>query len=135
MTNVVPSPSSWGPCRVGRGVIVGSSGNPTRKSMRYPVRAPVSFSWNDENGNRCQSEGTSRDVSETGAFVFAPACPAAGAHVKLRIVLVELPGPTKIARVEVDGRVLRVEQSTAAGSSGFAVLTKDTILRENGGST
>jgi hypothetical protein len=102
--------------------------------MRYPVRAPVSFSWNDENGNPCEGQGTSRDVSETGAFVFAPACPPAGAHVKLGIVLVELPGPTKIVRMEVDGRVLRVEQSTAAGSSGFAVLTKDTILRENEGS-
>ena len=117
--------------RVGGRVIVGSSGNPTRKSMRYPVRAPVSFSWKDKNGKQCQGEGTSRDVSETGAFVYALGCPPVGAEVALRIVLVTLPDATKILRVEVDGRVLRVEQATAAGSSGFAVLTKDAILREN----
>jgi len=33
--------------------------------------------------------------------------------------------------MEVDGRVLRVEQATAAGIGGFAVLAKDAILREN----
>jgi hypothetical protein len=103
--------------------------------MRYPVTVPVSFSWKDENGNQYQDEGTSRDVSETGTFVFALACPPAGADVTVRIFLEALPGATKILRVEVYGRVLRVEQATAAGSSGFAVLTKDAILRENEGST
>jgi PilZ domain len=114
---------------------VGSSGRPTRKSMRYPVTAPVSFSWKDENGNRCQGEGTSRDVSETGTFVFAPGCPPTGADVTLRIFLVALPGAREILRVEVDGRVLRVEQATPAGNCGFAVLTKEAILRENEGIT
>jgi hypothetical protein len=100
--------------------------------MRYPVKAPVSFRWKDENGNQRQGEGTSRDVSETGTFVFAPGCPPVGADVALKIFLVAMPGATKMVRVEVDGRVLRVEQATAAASSGFAVLTKDAILRENG---
>jgi hypothetical protein len=99
--------------------------------MRYPVKAPVSFWWKDESGDQRQGEGTSRDVSETGTFVFAPGCPPVGADVALRIFLVALPGATRVLRMEVDGRVLRVEQATAAGSSGFAVLTKDAILREN----
>jgi hypothetical protein len=116
--------------------VVGVLRNPTRKSMRYPVKAPVSFWWKDENGNQCQGEGTSRDVSETGTFVFAPGCPPVGADIALRIFLVALPGATtRIVRMEVDGRVLRVEQATAAGRCGFAVLTKDAILRENVEST
>ena len=115
--------------------VVGVLSNPTRKNMRYPVKAPVSFWWNDENGNQRLGEGTSRDVSETGTFVFAPSCPPVGADIALRIFLVALPGATRILRMEVDGRVLRVEQATAAGRCGFAVLTKDAILRENVEST
>ena len=114
---------------------MGSSGNPTRKSMRYPLRASVLFSWKDENGNQCQGEGTSRDISETGAFVLTLGCPPLGADVALRIVLAAPPDAMKMLRMEVDGWVLRVEQATAAGSSGFAVLTKDAILRESEGST
>jgi hypothetical protein len=38
---------------------------PTRKSMRYPVKARVSFWWKDEDGNQRQGEGISRDISET----------------------------------------------------------------------
>jgi hypothetical protein len=115
---------------------VGVLSNPTRKSMRYPVKAPVSFWWKDENGNQRQGEGTSRDVSETGAFVFAPGCPPVGADIALRIFLVALPGATtRIVRMEVDGRVLRVEQATAAERCGFVVLTKDAILREDVEST
>lgn len=99
--------------------------------MRYPMTAPASFSWKDESGNQCKGEGTSRDVSETGAFIFAFTCPPAGADVTLRIVLV-----AKALRVEVDGRVLRVEQGTGAvGNGGFAVLTSDAILRESEEST
>ena len=111
--------------------IVGGSSNPTRKSMRYPVKAPVSFWWKDENGNRRQGAGTSRDVSETGTFVFALGCPPVGADIALRIFLVALPGATRILRMEVDGRVLRVEEATGSGRCGFAVLTEDAILRKN----
>ncbi|MFY9532298.1 MAG: PilZ domain-containing protein [Candidatus Acidiferrales bacterium] len=109
---------------------------PTRKSMRYPVKARVSFWWKDEDGNQRQGEGTSRDISETGTFVVAPACPPLGADVELRIFLPALPNVTSALRMQLAGRVLRVEQTAAGkGSSGFAVLTKDAILRENDEST
>lgn len=104
--------------------------------MRYPVEARVSFSWSDGDGNQCHGEGTSRDISETGTFVLAPACPPLGAKVELRISFVALPNPTRTLHMELEGHVLRVEQTLASkGDIGFAVLTQDTILHENGEST
>ncbi|MFY9530043.1 MAG: PilZ domain-containing protein [Candidatus Acidiferrales bacterium] len=104
--------------------------------MRYPVQGRVSFWWKDEDGKQRQGEGTSRDISETGTFVSALACPPVGADVELRIFLVALPNATRAPRIELEGQVLRVEQTAEGmGSSGFAVLTQDAILRENDEST
>lgn len=107
-----------------------------RKSMRFPLQAPVVFWWRDENDAYQQSEGWSRDISERGAFVFAVACPPVGADVGLRISFAALPEAPRAQRMEVEGRVLRVEQPrTGKGSSGFAVLSNEVILRENDEST
>jgi hypothetical protein len=100
--------------------------------MRYPVETRVSFWWEDEDGNQRQGEGTSRDISETGAFVFAPGCPPVGADVKLRIFIVPAPHTTRVLNMEFEGQVLRVEQTAPGGSkSGFAVWGHVAILREN----
>jgi hypothetical protein len=100
--------------------------------MRYPVEARVSFSWNDGDGNQCHGEGTSRDISETGTFVLAPACPPVGAKVELGIFFVALPNPTRTLHMELEGQVLRVEQTPGgSGDIGFAVLTQDVVLHED----
>jgi hypothetical protein len=104
--------------------------------MRYPVEARVSFSWSDGDGNKCHGEGTSRDISETGAFVLAPACPPLGAKVELKVSFVALPNPTRTLHMELEGRVLRVEQTPEGqGDTGFAVLTQGVILHEDKEST
>jgi PilZ domain len=113
--------------------IVAASGKPTRKSMRYPVEAPVLFWWKDENGSERRGEGTSRDVSETGTFVFTPGCPQAGANVALRIFVVAPLDATRVLNLAFEGRVLRVEQTTpGGGKSGFAVLSLVANLHEYG---
>jgi hypothetical protein len=100
--------------------------------MRYPVEAPVLFWWKDENGNQRQGEGTSRDVSETGAFVFAQGCPPVGGVVQLRIFVVAPLDATRVLNMGFEGRVLRVDQSTPGrGKSGFAVLSHVASLRES----
>ena len=100
--------------------------------MRYPVQARVSFQWKDEGGDLRQGEGTTRDISEAGAFVFAPDCPPVGADVELRISLVELPQATSPLPIELAGQVLRIDQdSEGERSRGFAVLTWRAILHEN----
>ena len=100
---------------------------PTRRTaMRYPVKAEVFFWWKDGNDIR-RGSGTSRDVSEKGAFVNTPAFPPAGAQVELRFFFPQLSETTPAGRLEVEGTVLRVEEA----GGGFAVLTKTAILREN----
>jgi hypothetical protein len=103
-----------------------------RKFMRYPIQERVSFWWKDENGNRRQDEGTSRDVSVKGIFVFALRCPPVGAEVRLRILILAPLDAPRILNMEFNGRVLRVDQTTpGGGKGGFAVLSHAAIPCEN----
>lgn len=115
---------------------MGRSEKPARKNMRYPMAVPVFFRWKDVDGNEHQGKGTSRDISETGAFVFTRVSPPRGADIELRISFVSIPNPTTAVRMKLGGRVLRVEPTTASRRiGGFAVLTKEVIFRENDEST
>jgi hypothetical protein len=84
----------------------------------------VTFCWTNGNGEHRLGEGRSRDVSEHGAFVFAPVCPPVGSSVVLTIDLEGIPDEIGPLPVEVEGEVLRVEQSPAERgmlTGGFAV--------------
>lgn len=99
--------------------------------MRYPVKARVDFWWRADDQN-CAGSGTSRDVSEKGAFVLAPACPPVGADVGLTFFLPKLSKTIAAVRMEVEGKVIRVEdESIAHKRAGFAVLTTAAILRHS----
>ena len=112
------------------------SERPQRKGMRFPVGAPVFFRWKDADGNDHRGEGTSRDISQTGAFVLTAVSPPLGADIELRISLVGLLKTTTARRLELGGRVLRVEQTAAGtGIGGFAVLTQEVIFLEQDEST
>ena len=112
------------------------SERPARKKMRFPVVAPVFFRWKDANGNEHCGEGTSRDISETGAFVLTAVSPPLGADIELRISLAELLKTTTAGRMELGGQVLRIEETAAGrGIGGFAVLTQEVIFLEQDEST
>ena len=112
------------------------SERPARKEMRFPVGAPVFFRWKDADGNEHRGEGTSRDISQTGAFVLTAVSPPLGADIELRISLVGLLKTMTAGRMELGGRVLRVEETAAGrGIGGFAVLTQEVIFREQDEST
>ena len=86
------------------------------------MHTAVTFWWTNTDGKHQEGEGRSRDVSEHGAFVFAPLCPPVGASVVLKIALAGAPDEIGPIPIEVKGAVLRVEQSPAeAGTGGFAV--------------
>jgi hypothetical protein len=103
-----------------------------RADMRYPVKARVDFWWRSGDQN-CAGTGTSRDVSEKGAFVLASAQPPIGADVGLTFFLPKLSKAIAAVRMEVEGKVIRVEgEDTAQKYAGFAVLTTAAILRHNG---
>jgi hypothetical protein len=99
-------------------------GRPARKTLRFLLQTAVTFWWTNGNGEPRQGEGRSRDVSEHGAFVFAPCCPPVGASLTLKIDLEGIPDEIGRLPVEVEGEVLRVEQSPAERgmlTGGFAV--------------
>jgi hypothetical protein len=90
--------------------------------MRLPLQTPVSFCWTNGDGLARRGEGRSRDVSEHGAFVFAPICPPVGASVMLMMALEGVPDGIGPLPVEIEGMVLRIEQSPAgADTGGFAI--------------
>ena len=102
--------------------------------MRFPLDVPVAFWWTDANGGHQLGKGRSFDVSELGVFVCASDCPPAGAQVglKISISITGVPDAPRALRMEVQGRVLRVEQvRSGEGRDGFAILSDQAILREN----
>ena len=101
----------------------------SRKVIRFPVEAPIAFWWVD-SGVVKRSEGRTRDVSESGAFVFASKCPPLGIQVGFKVFLPVVPGFEHKTRVEADGQVLRVEQARGREElEGFAILTEHVTLR------
>jgi hypothetical protein len=99
-------------------------GHPARRTLRFLLQTAVTFQWTNGDGESRQGEGRSRDVSEHGAFVFAPHCPPVGANVTVKIDLDGIPDEIGILPVEVAGEVLRVEKSPAERgmlTSGFAI--------------
>ena|SRR5665213_2803309 len=99
-----------------------SSGNPARRTLRFPLQTAVAFSWTDGDGIRQQGEGRSRDLSEHGAFVFAPICPQVGAEVSLIIDLEGIPDKIGPLPIVVNGLILRVDRSHGENETyGFAI--------------
>jgi len=97
------------------------------------LEASVVFWWKDENGILKQEQGRGRDASDRGAFIVSPACPPLGTAIGLTIFMEGLPDEAAALRIEVEGRVLRIERSEAsAGNSGFAVLLSNAIVAGSG---
>ena len=99
-------------------------GRPARCTLRFLLQTAVKFCWTNGNGEALRGEGRSRDVSEHGAFVFAPNCPPVGTRLLLTIDLEGIPDEIGPLPVEVQGEVLRVEQSPAERgmlTGGFAI--------------
>jgi hypothetical protein len=82
-----------------------------RRSTRFPLTAPVFFSWVDRDGIMHDHSGTTRNVSMAGAFIAADISPLPGAPIGVDIYLpvdvsgrtVELHGEGKVARVDGPG--------------------------------
>jgi hypothetical protein len=99
-------------------------GRPARKTLRFLLQTAVTFLWTSGDGKSRHGEGRSRDISEHGAFVFAPDCPPVGASVMLTIDLEGIPDEIGPFPVEVEGEVLRVQKFPAERgvlTDGFAI--------------
>lgn len=100
-----------------------------RKCNRYRLELPVIFSWKDEQAERQEQVGLTRDLSARGAFVFATPAPPLDAHVKFKGFL--LPGGKALpAQICGEGNVVRVEPSSGSLLTGFALAGGRILFRQ-----
>jgi PilZ domain len=89
-----------------------------RTSVRFHIRLPVIFRWNDEQGDGHQDGGFTRDISTGGLFVDSVIAPPLGVTVELEVMLPALEESGHGVRLRSEGRVLRIERKNEL--SGFA---------------
>jgi hypothetical protein len=89
-----------------------SDGEPTidvRHHIRYPLRAPVSFSWFSPEGTQREAKGNSRNIGEGGAYIATRSSPPLGAQIILAFRFRDLPEFAGFQRLEMCGQVIRIE--------------------------
>jgi hypothetical protein len=89
-----------------------------RESVRFHLRLPVIFRWNDEQSGRQQNAGFTRDISKEGLFVYSPIPPPLDVAVELEVMLPPLEESGHGVRLQSEGRVLRIERK--GEHTGFA---------------
>ena len=103
----------------------------SRRQIRYPLRAPVSFTWFSEEGTQRGAKGSSRNICEGGAYICTKHCPPVGAQIILVFRFLRMPAFARFQRLEMSGRVIRTEGPTSSkGAWGFAVASTWTILQD-----
>ena len=101
-----------------------------RKVFRYAIVATATFAWQDQGGIPQKSEGITRDMSGSGAFIYAAVGPTEQVPARIEFELPPLEEGKTPLRVRVKARVLRVERDPADPvHSGFAVSYEDAVLR------
>jgi hypothetical protein len=103
-----------------------------RTALRYPLRLPVVFSWQDEDGRIQGCDGYSRDLGSRGIYVYAEQVPPLGASVEMNVFLPRPEHSCRPSEIHAVGRVVRSEHQGAPGN-GFAAMNHTTLLRETRG--
>jgi hypothetical protein len=105
-----------------------------RTALRYPLRLPVVFSWQDDTGRVQGGDGYCRDLGSRGIYVQAESVPPLGVSVEMNVFLPRPEHSARPSEIHAIGRVVRSEQgATASGSCGFAAMNHTTRLRETRG--
>ena len=90
-----------------------------RRATRYPVSAPVSYSWESSDGTLREAQGITHDICDRGVFILARDVPPLGKCVELDV---HLPAVAETGRAVVlhgEGTVVRTIPR-GAKQSGFA---------------
>ena len=102
-----------------------------RRSIRYPLRAPATFTWLGLDGVEHQGKGTSHNISERGAYIVTRSCPALRSTIGVVVRFSSFPGLSRSYRLELSGRVVRIEPLLHSKESwGFAVSSMQPVLQE-----
>jgi hypothetical protein len=101
-----------------------------RKTVRYKLQVPAVSRWKDKkNGDEQSVKGRTRDISTSGAFIYAQVCPPEGVTVEVNMVLATIPNSVRSLRLNAEGRVVRSEQPTGGGgATGFAVSLERVLM-------
>ena len=101
-----------------------------RKVFRYAIVATATFAWQDEGGSPQRSEGITRDISSSGAFIYAAVGPTGQVPARIEFELPPLEEGKAPLQVRVKAHVVRVEREpTDPVHSGFAVSYEGAVLR------
>jgi len=101
-----------------------------RRVSRYAIVATAIFAWQEEGGIQQRAEGITRDMSSSGAFIYAVVGPTAQVPVRMKFELPPLEEGKAPLQVSVKARVVRVERDPADPvHSGFAVSYEGAVLR------
>jgi hypothetical protein len=95
-----------------------------RAAVRYRLRLPVIFHWND--GIEHTQGGFTNDVSLDGALIFSMHCPPFGMEIRIEILIPSPDESGEDLRIECIGKVTRVAQQ--AGCFGVQGMFDDDHL-------
>jgi len=99
-------------------LIVEEFGLQRRASVRYKLRLPVIFHWND--GTQRTEGGFTNDVALDGALIFCTKCPPVGSDIRIEVLVPSPDQSGEELRIECVGKVTRVaEQSGCFGVHGM----------------
>jgi PilZ domain len=77
-----------------------------RTAVRYKLRLPVIFHWND--GSQHTEGGFTADVALEGAFILSSKCPPVGSDVRIEVLIPSPDLSDDELRIECLGKVMRV---------------------------
>jgi hypothetical protein len=101
-----------------------------RTAVRYRLRLPVIFHWND--GTARTGGGFTCDVAVDGALIFSSTCPPIGADVRIEVLVPSPDQPGEELRIECIGKVTRVwEQAGAAYFGVYGLFNDDQLTRHD----
>jgi hypothetical protein len=101
-----------------------------RTALRYPLRLPVVFSWQDEHGKIQGSDGYCRDLGSRGIYVLANSVPPLGVAIEMNVFLPRPEHSARPSEIQAIGRVVRAELGAAEATCGFAAMNHTTVLLE-----
>lgn len=100
-----------------------------RAAVRYKLRLPVLFHWND--GKEHTEGGFTIDVALDGALILSSKCPPVGSDVRI-VVLIPSPDQSgEELRIECIGKVTRlVEQPGCSAFGVHGMFDDDHLTRQ-----
>jgi hypothetical protein len=105
-----------------------------RTALRYPLRLPVVFSWQDDRGRIQGSDGYCRDLGSRGIYVQSELVPPLGVAIEMNVFLPRPEHSMRPSEIHAIGRVVRSEHlRSPLQACGFATMNHTTLLRETRG--